>query len=75
MIPLSSFDLSDPEQLRRAWHWSNLQMLSKEDNLRKGNKIIYDMRWSEKRDQWLIRNKEGKGPYRPTALFQSLLIV
>lgn len=75
MMPLDSFDLSDPEQLRRAWNISNLQLLSAEDNFKKSNKVIYDMRWSEKRNQWLIRNKEGKGPYRPTALFQSLLLV
>ena len=75
MMPLHSFDLSDPEQMRRAWHWSNLSLLSREDNLRKGSKVIYDMTWCLKTDQWLIRNKDGRGPYRPTALFQSLLSV
>ena len=75
MLPLDSFDLSNPEQLKRAWHWSNLQAISPKENLRKSNKVIYDMRWSEKRDQWLIRNEQGKGPYRPTALFRSLLFV
>lgn len=75
MKPLASFDLSDPEQLRRVWHWSNLQSLCPIQNLEKKDKILYDMRWCEKRNQWLIRNKDGKGPYRPTALFQSLLLV
>lgn len=75
MMPLDSFDLSDPEELRRAWHFSNLQSLSGEDNFKKSNKVIYDMKWCTKRDQWLIRNKDNKGPYRPTALFQSLLLV
>lgn len=75
MKPLHSFDLSDPEQMRRAWHWSNLQALSPKDNLQKGGKIVYDMRWCERRDQWLIRSMQGTGPYRPTALFQSLLLV
>lgn len=75
MMPVSSFDLRDPEQLRRAWHHSNLQALDPKDNLAKSNKVIYDMKWSEKRDQWLIRNEQGKGPYRPTALFRSLLFV
>lgn len=75
MMPVNSFDLNDAEQLRRCWHWSNLQVLSKEENLSKSDKIIYDMKWSEKRDQWLIRNEQGKGPYRPTALFRSLLLV
>jgi hypothetical protein len=75
MMPIDSFDLKDAEELRRCWHWSNLQALDPEDNLRKSNKILYDMRWNEKRDEWWIRNKDNNGPYRPTALFQSLLLV
>jgi len=75
MLPIDSFDLKDAEELRRCWHWSNLQSLDPEDNLRKSNNIIYDMRWHEKRDEYWIRNKDNKGPYRPTALFQSLLLV
>ena len=75
MKPLHSFDLSDPEQMRRAWHWSNLQALSPKDNLQKGGKIVYDMRWCKRRDQWLVRSMQNTGPYRPTALFQSLLLV
>lgn len=34
--PLASFDLTDPEQLRAACHFSNLRPLWAEDNLRKG---------------------------------------
>ena len=34
--PLSSFDLEDPEQLRIAVRWDNLQILSVVDNLAKG---------------------------------------
>ncbi len=36
--PLSSFDLTDREQLLRACHWSNLQPLWASDNLSKGAK-------------------------------------
>lgn len=34
--PLASFDLTDPEQLRAACHFSNLRPLWAEDNMRKG---------------------------------------
>lgn len=36
--PLASYDLSDPEEFKRACHYSNLQPLWAEDNLRKGSK-------------------------------------
>lgn len=38
--PLSSFDPQDPEQLKAAWHYTNLQPLWAEENLSKGAKIL-----------------------------------
>ena len=38
--PCASFDLSDPEQQRECFHYTNLQPLWAKDNLRKGYKII-----------------------------------
>lgn len=38
--PCSSFDLSDPEQQRQCFHYSNLQPLWAKDNLKKARKII-----------------------------------
>ena len=37
--PCSSFDLSDPEQQKECFHYTNLQPLWAKDNLRKGYKI------------------------------------
>lgn len=36
--PISSFDLSDEQQARECFHYTNLQPLWREDNLKKSNK-------------------------------------
>jgi hypothetical protein len=40
IIPCACFDLSDPEQQRQCFHYTNLQPLWAEDNLRKSDKIL-----------------------------------
>ena len=36
IVPLSSFDLTNPEQLKQATHYTNIQPLLKSDNRAKG---------------------------------------
>jgi len=40
IIPCSSFDLTDPEQQKKCFHYTNLQPLRWRENISKGNKII-----------------------------------
>ena len=40
IIPVASFDFTDPEQQKRASHYTNLQPLWAEDNFKKSNKIL-----------------------------------
>ena len=40
MRPCASFDLEDPEEQKRCFHWTNLQPLWAQDNIRKGAKFV-----------------------------------
>ena len=40
IIPCSAFDLTDPEQQKKCFHYTNLQPLWYHDNLSKGSKIL-----------------------------------
>jgi len=37
--PCASFNLEDPEEQKKCFHWTNLQPLWAEDNIRKGAKV------------------------------------
>jgi hypothetical protein len=39
--PLAAFDLSDPEEQKKAFSWMNTQPLWAEENLRKGASLEY----------------------------------
>lgn len=39
LVPCAAFDLSDPEQQRRCFHFSNLRPLWQPDNIRKGARL------------------------------------
>ena len=38
--PCASFNLENPEEQKRCFHWTNLQPLWAQDNIRKGAKIV-----------------------------------
>ncbi len=57
MMPCASFNLIDPEQQRRCFHYTNLEPLFKRDNLRKGARITHDMKWTG--TKWLIKGENG----------------
>ena len=40
ILPCASFDLTDPEQQKKCFHYTNLQPLWWKENISKGNKII-----------------------------------
>lgn len=40
IIPCASFDLTDPEQQKKCFHYTNLQPLWAKENLSKGSKIL-----------------------------------
>jgi len=42
IIPCASFDLTDPEQQRQCFNYTNLQPLWAEDNLRKSDKLPHE---------------------------------
>jgi hypothetical protein len=42
IIPCSSFDLTDVEQQKKCFHYTNLQPLWAKDNIKKGSKLHYE---------------------------------
>lgn len=42
ILPCASFDLTDPEQQRKCFHYSNLQPLTASDNLSKGARLDWE---------------------------------
>ena len=43
IIPCSSYDLREIEAQKKCFHYTNLRPLWAEDNLKKGNKLNYEM--------------------------------
>lgn len=68
IMPISSFDLSDEEELKKCFHLSNYQPLSWQDNLKKGDSIPEGFEWCSVKERWLWSEASGKTNYElPTA--------
>ena len=53
MMPLSFFDLTKPEEQRKACHYTNLQPMWAKENMSKQDKVIYNRIWNGSR--WTVR--------------------
>lgn len=42
ILPVSFFDLSDPDQQRKCFHFTNTQPLFASENISKGNRVVID---------------------------------
>ena len=49
MMPIASFDLTDPEQQRQCCHYTNFQPLWGKENIIKKDKILYNREWNGRR--------------------------
>ena len=63
IYPLSELNLTDPEVLRRAAHWSNFQPLSAADNNVKGVDIPVGFEWRDDLDRWWWSEDNGRTNY------------
>jgi len=63
VMPVSSFDLTDEVELKKCFHWSNLQPLRWQDNMEKKDSIPRDFEWCNVQERWLWSEASGKTNY------------
>ena len=63
IYPLSELNLTDPEVLRRAAHWSNFQPLSAAENQSLYNSIPDGFEWRDDLDRWWWSEDSGRTNY------------
>jgi len=63
IMPVSSFDLSDEEEVKKINRWSNLQPLEWQANIQKYNSIPEDFEWCNIKERWLWSKASGKTNY------------
>ena len=63
IMPVSSFDLSDEEEVKKCFHWSNLQPLSWQDNMEKRDSIPKYFEWCYVKERWMWSKASGRMNY------------
>jgi len=63
IMPVSSFDLTDQEEVNKCFHWSNLQPLEWQKNMEKGDSIPKDFEWCYVKERWMWSEASGKINY------------
>ena len=53
MMPVGSFDLTQEDQQRQCFHWTNLQPLWDPDNNAKSDKVPDNLRWVDSTTGWV----------------------
>lgn len=66
MMPVASFDLRIESEQQKCFHYTNLQPLTKIENLQKSAKVVYKMKWTGR--EWLIAKGDSLFRPRRTAL-------
>ena len=56
VIPVSSFNLLNEDELKRCYSWTNLRPCMKEENTRKANKVDYDLITIQKKQAHIFKN-------------------
>lgn len=65
ILPCANFDLTDPEQQKKCFHYSNLQPLWRSDNRSKGSKEYKE--WLENREVSALHTQRSSSPPRDAA--------
>ncbi len=61
-MPLASFNLNDPTQRARAFHWSNLRPMWSKENIAKKDSIPPGFSWCTNRQRWVWGPPEERNP-------------
>lgn len=58
--PCASFDLTDPKQQKECFHYTNLQPLWAEDNLKKGTSYVTGTKYEDRKDKTISDHRDRR---------------